>query len=503
MSSAAVALTFVGIIVLCTILFALYSVRRISSSPEQFIVGGRSFGTLLLWILMAGEIYTSFTFLGAAGWAYGRGAPALYILAYGTVGYIVGFFFLPGIWRLGKDHGLLTAPDLYLLRYGSKRLSTTMALVQALLLIPYISLQLGGLQKLLTIAGYDHINASIAVMIGFLLVTLFVFSAGLHGTAWASVIKDSLVLAAVLFAGIAIPMHFFGSIPVMMDRLLAAHPHWLTLKPGIAAQGEVWFISTVLLTGIGFFSGPQNMNATFSARHGDAIRRNMIFLPLYQLILLFIFFAGFAALLIVPGSKDPDLSFMLLLQKYYPPWLVGAIAGAGALAALLPASALLLCAASLIAKNVLGDAMNIATGDRPRVAATRALILTFALLAMALWLAISPLTLVQILLYYYNGITQFMPGYVFALVWRERITTAGVAAGLVAGFGVVFFFALTGQLAWFGMNAGFVALATNTIVCIGVSLVFPKTATGIEPPRDDGAGVVTADEARADLAGME
>jgi solute:Na+ symporter, SSS family len=500
---AALALALVAIIVLGTIGFALYSVRNITPSPEQFIVGGRSFGALLLWILMAGEIYTSFTFLGAAGWAYGRGAPALYILAYGTVGYIVGYFLLPGLWRLGKDHGLLTAPDLFLLRYGSKRLSTVMAVVQAFLLVPYITLQLGGLQKLLTIAGYGHVNSTLAVIAGFLLVTVFVFSAGLHGAAWASVIKDSLVLAAVLFAGIAIPLHFFGSIPSMMDRLLQAHPHWLTLKPGTATQGEVWFVSTVLLTGIGFFSGPQNMAATFSARHGEALRRNMIFLPLYQLILLFVFFAGFAALLVVPGSKDPDLSFMLLLQKHYPAWLVGAVAGAGALAALLPASALLLCAASLISKNVLGDALNLATADRARTNATRGLILVFALLALTLWLAISAQTLVQILLYYYNGITQFLPGLVFALVWRERVSARGIIAGLVTGFALAILFILTGQLSWLGMNTGFVALAGNALVCVGVTLLFPKPPTHVEPPKDDGAGVLTADETPGDLAGME
>lgn len=481
MSPAVIALSFVATIVLGTVVFALISTRRISSSPEHFIVGGRSFGTLLLWILMAGEIYTSFTFLGAAGWAYGRGAPALYILAYGTVGYIVGYFLLPGLWRLGKDHGLLTAPDLYLLRYGNMRLSTIMAIVQALLLIPYITLQLGGLQKLLTIAGYGHVNSTVAVVIGFLLVTIFVFSAGLHGTAWASVIKDSLVLAAVLFAGIAIPMHFFGSLPVMMNRLLEAHPQWLTLKHGTATQGEVWFVSTVLLTGIGFFSGPQNMAATFSARHGDAIRRNMVFLPLYQLILLFVFFAGFAALLVVPGSKDPDLSFMLLLQKHYPSWMVGAIAGAGALAALLPASALLLCAASLISKNVLGDALNVATADRARTNATRILIVVFALLAMTLWLVISAQTLVQILLYYYNGVTQFLPGYVFALVWRDRVSARGIIAGLFAGFGLAIYFILTGQLALFGMNTGFIALASNALVCVLVSWLFPKKRLTVEP----------------------
>src|SRR5581483_2902040 len=100
----------------------------------------------LLWILLAGEIYTSFTFLGAAGWAYAKGAATFYILAYGVVAYCIGFFLLPPLWRLGKNYGLLTLPDLFIQRYGSKTLGITIAILQFLLVVPYVTLQLTGLQ---------------------------------------------------------------------------------------------------------------------------------------------------------------------------------------------------------------------------------------------------------------------------------------------------------------------------------------------------------------------
>src|SRR5512137_1418781 len=90
---------------------------------ERWSVGGRRFGVLLVWLLMAGEVYTTFTFLGASGWAYSRGAPAFYILAYGTVAYILSFFILPAVWRIGKREGLHTQPDFFLARYGSPTLA--------------------------------------------------------------------------------------------------------------------------------------------------------------------------------------------------------------------------------------------------------------------------------------------------------------------------------------------------------------------------------------------
>ncbi|HXO16662.1 MAG TPA: sodium:solute symporter family protein, partial [Candidatus Dormibacteraeota bacterium] len=102
--------------------FALLGVRRIKMDPQQYIVGGRSFGTIFLWVLLAGEIYTTFTFLGVAGLTYSQGAPAFYIVTYGTCAYIIAFFLTPAIWRVGKEHNLLTGPDFFELRYNSRAL---------------------------------------------------------------------------------------------------------------------------------------------------------------------------------------------------------------------------------------------------------------------------------------------------------------------------------------------------------------------------------------------
>ena len=473
MSAPAVALSIVAVVVGTTIAFALLSVGRIKMDPQQYIVGGRSFGTILLWVLLAGEIYTSFTFLGMAGWAYGKGAPAYYIMTYGTCGYIIGYFLLPLIWRVGKERNLLTGPDFFVERFGSRALGVAIAICQFVLLVPYVTLQLSGLQHILQIAGYGTYDATAAVVIAFVLISLFVFTAGLRGTAWASVIKDVLVLGAVVFAGITIPTQFFGSHANMIDQVLRRHPGFLTLAPATAPNGTVWYVSTVLLTAIGFFMGPQSFNATFSARTENSLRRNAIFLPVYAgIVLLLVFFAGLAALLIVPGLTGPnvDQSFLLVVQRYYPPWNIGFIAAAGSLAALVPASALLLAAASVFSKNVLGE-FGIATSDAARTLATRILVVLVALLALGLWLE-EQRTIVELLLIYYNGMTQFAPATIATFVWR-RVTVWGVAAGIAVGLVLAIVLANVTQLTW-GINPGFAALAANVVVMIVVSLATYK-----------------------------
>lgn len=475
-----IALAIIAIIVFGTIAFALTGVRRFKMNPQEYIVGSRSFGALLLWILLAGEIYTSFTFLGAAGWAYGKGAPAFYILAYGTIGYTIGYFYLPEVWRIGKERNLLTWGDLLADRYGSRALGVAVGVLQFFLTVPYVTLQLTGLQILLTIAGYGRYDAVAAVCAAFALITLFVFTSGLRGAAWASVVKDALVLAAVLFAGIVLPIHFFGSPAAMLDRVIALHPDWMTLKTGTQQYGIVWYVSTVLLTSIGFFMGPANAQSIYSAHDAKTVRRNMMLMPLYQLVIIFVFLAGFTALVVVPGLKGPaaDQSFVLLLQRYYPAWVLGLVAGTGCLAALLPASVLLLGAASIFSKNVLTDAFGVATSDRSRLFWTRALVLIVASLSLVLWI-FARTSLVDLLLFYYNGVTQLFPGIIFALVWK-RVSAWAVAAGLITGE-IIAAYSLHVSIGPWGINPGFIALVANVAVCCAVAFAFPRTATALAP----------------------
>jgi solute:Na+ symporter, SSS family len=467
--NALTSLGMIAAIVIGTVVFAVVSMRRITMSPHEYIVGGRGFGALFLWVLLAGEIYTSFTFLGAAGWTYTFGAPAFYIMAYGTCGYLFWYFLFPWIWRTGKEHGLLTLPDLLQVRYGSRTLSTLVGAIAVLALIPYITLQLSALQIFLTVSGGGIIDPVAGAVFAYLLIIAFVFATGLRGTAWASIVKDALVIGALIFVGVAIPLQFFGSPATLFDQLLRAHPDRLVLGGLTAPKGSLWYISTVLLTGLGFFCGPQSIAAVFSAKDENVLRRNAMFLPLYQLIMLLIFFAGFSALLVVPGLKGPaaDQSFLAVVARYYPPWTLGFVTAAGALCALVPSTALLLSSASVISKNFLGDLFGIALEDGSRVRATRITVVAIGLLSLALWLLYRT-QLVDLLLLTYNGISQFMPAMLFGATWK-RVSTAGIITGIVAGVLVAVILAARG-IAPLGINPGFVGLLVNITAAVAISL---------------------------------
>jgi SSS family solute:Na+ symporter len=139
---------------------------------EQWTVGGRGFGAALVFLLLAGEIYTTFTFLGASGYAYGLGAPAYYILAYGTLAYVLSYFMLPVIWRYARRHSLVSQPDFLAKKYESPALGVLVALVGVVALVPYLVLQFTGLGVIVQAASYGTIPKGVAVVIGAAVVTL-------------------------------------------------------------------------------------------------------------------------------------------------------------------------------------------------------------------------------------------------------------------------------------------------------------------------------------------
>jgi len=468
MSPAAVCLTIIlAIVTTGTAIGFLAGVRR-KMDLEQWTVGARGFGTLLVFLLIAGEVYTTFAFLGASGWAYSRGGPVLYVLSYLTLAYVVSFFILPPIWELGRRFGLQTQSDFFGVRYESKYLAAFVSVVSIVSFVPYIQLQITGVGIIVSIASFDGIGRTPAMAVAVVLLVSFVFAGGIRAVAWVSVVKDVLMVLAALCIGIGIPLIHFGGIGPMFAALAHLRPTHLTMPGATANLGHTWFISTVLLTALGFYMWPHSFNAAFTARSADTLRRNAVVMPLYTLTLAFIFFAGFATVLILPGLANGDLALLTVIRNSFPPWFLGIIGGAGALTAMVPAAVFIQTAATLFAKNLYRPlfAPNM-TDDQ---VSTLARVAVIAMGLISLGVAIfSSTTLVSLLLTGYAGVAQFFPGVVLGLYWK-RITTHAVFAGVAVGVTTVVALMLTGRDPLFGLSAGFVALCLNFLVTVSVSL---------------------------------
>ena len=445
----------------------LFAGRKVKMDLENWTVGGRRFGVVLIWLLMAGEIYTTFTFLGASGWAYSRGAPTFYILIYGTLAYVASFFILPAVWKFGKRFGLHTQPDFFIQRYGSRSLGVIVALIGVVSIIPYLQLQLTGLGFIVEVSSNGAIRSNAAILLGFGLTCAFVFTSGIRGAAWVSVIKDVLMIAAVAVVGIGVPRIYFGSHGRMFQALAEAHPGHLVFPGATANLDVLWVMTTALLTGLGFYMWPHIFSAAFSAKSAETIKRNAVIMPFYQIPILLVFMVGFTALLVIPGLKNGDLAFLELVNRTYPSWFMGFVGAAGAVTAMVPASVLVLFASTLLAKNVYQSGFRPRTSEETVLRLSRLLVLVIMGFAL-LFAFFLPNALVNLLLIGYDGVTQFFPGVVLGLFWGG-VKRRGVFWGLIAGLGLAAGLVFTRHDPFLGMNAGFVALVVNAVVTVAVS----------------------------------
>jgi len=462
---------------------ALYLGIRASRGKEmnvnEFAVGNKGFGTIFVFLLIAGEVYTTFTFLGGSGWAYSNGAAAYYVPAYICLAYVLSYWIIPKIWRFAKKNDVISQPQYFMKTYNSKALGLVVAFIGLIALVPYIVIQLKGLGIIVSEASYGVISPLIASTIGAVIVTIYVINSGIHGSAWNAVLKDILILFVIVFLGIYIPYHYFGGIRPLFETIQTAKPEALTF----ASEGYSmpWFISTIVLNAFGFYLLPQSFSVVLAAKSERALKKNAITLPLYTILILFAFFIGFAAIIQVPGLQGPegDLSLLRLTMKTFDPWFVGIVGGAGLLTALVPVSVM-----------VMSGAVGLMTGfyklikpnssDRQQLNVSKLFVLFIILVAYVFTItggeALAVLNIMS-----YGLITQLVPALIFGFFNTKLMNKYGAIAGIITGVSIVLFNAVTSfklvnifpniPSSINDINIGFVAIGINIIISVGVSLV--------------------------------
>nr|WP_202447159.1 sodium:solute symporter family protein [Streptomyces sp. SID5468] len=438
----------------------------------EWSVGGRSLGTVFIWVLMAGESYTSFSYLGAAGWGYNYGVPVLYVVAYLSCGYAVGYLAGPMLWSYARRHDLVTVTDIVAHRFASPWLGAAVAVLASVCLLPYVQLQITGMGVVVATISYGTISLNWAYFIAFLVTTGFVVVSGLRGSAWVSVLKDVLVIGTLAVLAVYVPLHYFGGYGHLLHRMVAERPQWLTF-PGHASPGlgQSWFITTSLLNSLTVVVFPTTVVGYLGARDAEVLRRNAVWLPWYQVLLFVPVLLGMAALFVVPGltGAGSNLALFKLVVDALPAWLVGLVGVAAALSSIVPMAVFMLVIGTMWGRSVLGAV--------PRLANRQKLwsqVVVVAAGALALLMTYQvPETLVRLSLISYEGMAQLVPMVLVGLLWR-RLTLPGAVAGLAAGFGTVCALVFSGHDPLWGVNAGLLALGVNIAVTLAATYATPR-----------------------------
>ncbi|WP_055702669.1 sodium:solute symporter family protein [Streptomyces silaceus] len=505
MSDGAIATTVFGVFMAATVALGLAAVRGRGRQGgiAEWSVGGRSLGAVFIWVLMAGEGYTSFSYLGAAGWGYNYGAPVLYVVAYMSCGYAVGYVVGPVLWAYARRHGLVSISDMVAHRYDRPWLGAGVALLVTVFLLPYIQLQITGMGVVVSTISYGAISLDWAYFIGFAVTTGFVVVSGLRGSAWVSVLKDVLVIGTLGFLAVYVPLHYFDGYGPFLDRIVAEKSDWLTLPgSGGSAYGEAWFATTSLLNALTVVIFPTTVAGYLGARSADGLRRNAIWLPAYNVLLFVPMLLGMAALFVVPGlvGAESNLALFKLVVDSLPAWGVGVIGVAAALSSIVPMAVFMLVIGTMWGSSVLSLLPRWRSPQRQKLA-SQAVVVVAGALALALTYG-APNTLVRLSLISYEGMAQLVPMLLLGLVWR-KLTLAGAVSGLVVGVGIVCGLVFSENDPVFGVNAGIVALAVNLAVALAVSYGVPYAgASGRADTRPD-EDVLARDPLDEDPVGAE
>jgi SSS family solute:Na+ symporter len=472
-SNATVSVGIFAAFMLAAVALGLLSLRgRDRANLAEWSIGGRSLGVVLIFVLMAGETYTSFSYLGAAGWSYNYGMPVFYLLAYLAIGFAVGYVVGPILWHYAHRNNLHNITDITAHRFDSPWFGAAVAILTTVFLLPYIQLQITGMGVVVSTISYGTIGLGAGYLIAFVVTEAFIIFSGLRGSAWVSILKDSLVIITLLVVFIYVPVHYFGGLGPMLDRLVAERPEWLVLPGhGKESLGMLWFATTGLLNGVVYTIFPTTVAGYLGAKNPGVLRRNAIIMPFYQVLLFVPILLGLAAVFVVPGLGDSNLAMFKLVVDSMPAWLVGLVGVAGALSSIVPMAVFMLVIGTMWGRSVLGV--------HPRTAPHQkqlSQLVTFLVgLVALLFTFISPSTLVQLSVLSYQGLAQLLPVVLISLLWK-RMSTAGAAAGLAAGVVVVALLVITGNDPWLGINAGLLGLVVNVLVNVAVSLARPATA---------------------------
>jgi SSS family solute:Na+ symporter len=336
---------------------------------NEWGLGGRGFGTFVTWFLLGGDLYTAYTFIAVPALVYGSGALGFYAVPYTIIVFPIVFVFAPRLWSVSRVHNYVTPADFVRGRYGSRGLALAVAVTGILATMPYIALQLVGIQAVLTVLGVGANSSNsfvkdLPLIIAFILLAAYTFVSGLRAPALIAFVKDTLIYVMIIVAVIYIPIRLGGWSHIFSTasaHLAQTNPK--THKPfgsvTLVSANEWAYATLALGSALALFMYPHAVTGVLASRRRNVIRRNMALLPAYSLVLGLVALLGYMALA-APGvpeavkahGANPQLSVPLLFQHMFPSWFAGVGFSAIAIGALVPAAIMSIAAANLFTRNI-------------------------------------------------------------------------------------------------------------------------------------------------------
>ena len=464
---------------------------------DEWGLGGRNFGTWITWFLVGGDFYTAYTVIAVPALVYAVGAYGFFALPYTILVYPIVFMIMPKLWKAAHRGGYVTAADVVFGRYRSRSLEFAVALTGVVATMPYIALQLIGMEVVIKALG---LTGEFPLAAAFIILALYTYSAGLRAPALIAFVKDVMIYIVVIVAVILVPMKLggYGAVFASAHDVFATKggATGLTLK----SQQILPFATLALGSALAAFMYPHTLTGIFAAKSDDTIRKNAIFLPAYTVLLGLIALLGFMAYSAGISVKSNNDVVPALFNALFPSWFTGFAFSAIAIGALVPAAVMSIGAANLFTRNFWKPYVNpgVTPQGEEKVAKMVSLAVKFGALVCIMFMPTKFALDLQLL----GGvwILQTFPAVVFGLFarwFRAPALLAGWAVGIICGSWLAFSDGIKPVHTFvfgdssFTLYTGLAALALNVAVAVVFQALLGK--------RTEDADVVELESSAASL----
>jgi SSS family solute:Na+ symporter len=337
---------------------------------DEWGLGGRNFGSWVTWFLVGGDLYTAYTFVAVPALIFGAGAMGFFAVPYTVIIYPMVFLVLVRLWSVSHRHGLVTPADFVRARFGSPTLALLVAITGIVATMPYIALQLVGIEavlKTMGVTGESTIARHAPIIIAFAILAAYTYQAGLRAPALIAFVKDALIYIVILVAVIWLPAKLggwdaiFGAAKTKFDTSASPSDGLL-----LNANNQLQYITLAFGSALALFLYPHSVTGVLASRNRNVIKRNMSALPAYSLVLGLLALLGYAAIAAkvkplpgsTPGSSDSNTIVPLLFDQQFPDWFAGIAFAAIGIGALVPAAIMSIAAANLFTRNIYREYLN-------------------------------------------------------------------------------------------------------------------------------------------------
>ena len=455
---------------------------------HEWSLAGRKLGTTLVFFLIGADLYTAYSFVAIPSGVFAKGSLYFFAIPYVMLTFAVALVTMPKLWTLAREKGYITASDFVKDRFNSRTLAIMIAITGIVAELPYIALQIVGMQSVLTVMLAGYANAQlvqeISLLIAFVILAAFTYTSGLRGATLTAIFKDILVWVTVIVVIIVVPISIGG----FGNAFKAAGNSYVSLPENLVPA----YATLILGSALALYLYPHAINGVLSAQSAQKLRSSTALLPLYGIGLAILALMGILVYAVpdamkflsgFPESSRGILVVPSLILYTLPGWFSGVALLGIFVGGLVPAAIMAMAQANLLTRNIIKE-IKPNLSDKSEIKITKVSSTVFKFIALGFVFSVPATYAISLQLLGGILIVQILPAVLFGL-YTKSLTKVPLIIGLVVGISSGIFMMESannfGPLAssliktmWGPLYIAVISLAFNLAIAFGGSVIQRK-----------------------------